>query len=316
MARGQPRLMQRLLEVWAAQHLRALIGALGRLWRDPVPSMMTAGVIAISLALPTAFMLLLGNVDQAVGRWDGGVRLSLFLQIDAPAEGYRRLATELEGHPQVAETRIITPEQARAEFEQTTGFQEAMELLGENPLPPVVVVRPRTGLAPAVVDALVGELRQRPLVEEVRLDREWLQRLYAFMRLAERGVQVIAVLLAVAVLLVVGNTIRLAIENRRDEIQITKLIGATDGFVRRPFLYEGLWYGLLGSLLAWLLLGLGHWLLSAPAEHLAGLYDSGLQLRGLAFSQGLLLLVTGVCLGLLGSWIAVGRHLSAIEPHQ
>ncbi|KAB7627366.1 permease-like cell division protein FtsX [Alkalilimnicola sp. S0819] len=307
--------LQRLLEVWLLQHLQALVGALGRLWRTPVAAAMTAGVIGISLALPAGFMLLLGNLERSLGGWEGGVRISVFLEQGTGAESYRRVHESLRGLELVEEARLITPEQARAEFEQLSGFSEALALLEENPLPPVVELKPVAGAQARQLDGLLQRLEARPEVASARMDREWLQRLQAMMALAERGVQVVALLLALAVLLVVGNTIRLAIENRRDEIIIQKLIGASNGFVRRPFLYEGLWYGLLGSLLAWLLVQLGRWALAGPAERLAGLYQRGISLQGLDFSQSLLLLLAGVLLGLLGSWIAVGRHLSAIEPH-
>src|SRR5690606_27826664 len=140
----------------------------------------------------------------------------------------------LRRDPTIAAVEIITPEEALEEFRRLSGFEDALALLDGNPLPPVLVVQPGAGLDPEQIQELVSRLRARPEVAQLRLDQEWVQRLHAIMQLIERGVWVVAALLAITVILVVGNTIRLDIQNRRDEIVITKLIGATDAFVRRP----------------------------------------------------------------------------------
>jgi len=153
-----------------------------------------------------------------------------------------------------------------------------------------------------------------PETELAQLDLEWVQRLAAILDIAQRVILIISCLLALAVLLVIGNTIRLEIQNRRDEIVVTKLIGATNGFVRRPFLYSGIWYGALGALIAWAVVATGFWLLAEPATRLAGLYQSDFMLETHPLLLLPVLLGGGVLLGLLGSWLAVGRHLSEIEP--
>lgn len=168
--------------------------------------------------------------------------------------------------------------------------------------------------SPAETSRLLRDLKELPQVDIAQLDMQWIKRLYAIMEIAKRGIMVVGALLALAVLLTIGNTIRLDIENRRDEIIITKLIGATDAFIRRPFLYSGMWYGLFGGILAWLLVTVSLILLSDPISRLSGLYYSSFHLQGLDFNGTIALFGMGALLGLLGSWLAVSRHLSAIEP--
>lgn len=297
-----------------AAHARALVGALGRLYRAPLPSLLTAGVIGISLALPTGFLLLLANVGNLAGDWDSGPRLSLFVRKEVAAERYRALARELAADPQIRLTRVIAPEEALAEFRRASGFDDVLELLDDNPLPPVIVIEPRAELDPERLESLAARLRALPQVALVQLDSAWVQRLHAFLKLLRRGIWVVTGLLAVAVILVVGNTIRLDFLNRREEIVLIKLIGGTDAFIRRPFLYEGLWYGVAGALLAAVLVEAARLLLAGPARELAALYGSGYSLGGLGFDGLGKLLLTGAALGLLGAWLAVGRHLASIEP--
>lgn len=312
--RDQPNRLMRALRGFVGGHARAFVASLGRLSRAPLPSLMTSAVIGVALALPAAFLMALANVDSLAGGWEGGARLSVFLHKDVPAERTRALAEELGREGAVAEARLITPEAALAEFRELSGFEDALDLLGDNPLPAVIVVRPLDRLEPAAVTALAERLRGLKDVELVQLDREWVQRLRALMALFERGVWIVAAMLALTVMLVVGNTIRLEIENRREEIVIVKLIGGTNAFIRRPFLYEGLWYGVLGGALAVVLVELSRFLLGGPARDLAALYGSGFGIQGLGLNGLALVLLVGALLGLLGAGVAVGRHLAAVEP--
>lgn len=317
MNRAQPRRQGRVsgaLEVYLSNHGRSAVGALGRLVRGWLPSGMTAGVIGIALALPAAFLLALGNLQSVTSGWGGQAQASLFLHQDVDQAAYRKLAGQLGEDADIRAVKVITPKEAMAEFQRLSGFSDALDLLDENPLPPVLVVRPRRGMQPGAIEGLVDRLKGLPQVDRVRLDQQWVKRLHAIMDLAGRGIWVIAGLLALTVVMVVGNTIRLDIENRREEIVITKLIGATDAFIRRPFLYEGLWYGIGGGLLACILVEAGLWLLSTPSRQLAELYGSGFRLEGLGGLDTLTLLACGALLGWAGSWLAVGRHLAAIEP--
>ena len=301
--------------VYLLRHAEVLLSSLGRLWRNPVASLMTVAVIGIALALPAGLHLLLENARLMSGGWDGSTQVSLFLRREVPEAESARLASTLRERPEIAETTLIPRAEALAEFRTLSGFGGALDALDENPLPDVIVVRPAPGhAAPKAVEALVAELRVVPGVEHARLDMQWVKRLYALMEIVRRGVEVVALLLGLAVLLVVGNTIRLDIQNRRREIEVAKLIGATDAFIRRPFLYSGAWYGLFGGVAAWLLVSMALWATGGPVQQLALLYQSQFRLIAADAGTVLTLLVGGALLGLLGSWLAVGRHLAAIEP--
>ena len=297
------------------RHTQVAFDSLGRLYRNPVASLMTAAVIGIALAMPAGLFILLENLDRLSGSWDGQASLSVFLQDTVTAEDAVKLADQVRRWPEVAEVTLITPAQALEEFSQRSGFGDVLGTLEKNPLPVVLLVSPGLNYTdPHSAGALRDKFRTLPETALAQLDLQWVQRLAAMLETAQRGVLVISTLLALAVLLVVGNTIRLEIQSRREEIVVTKLIGATNGFIRRPFLYSGIWYGVLGAIIAWLLVETGYWLLAAPVRHLAGLYQSSFTLQTLPIQTLLLLLVSGIMLGLLGSWLAVGRHLGDIEP--
>ena len=303
------------VESYFLRHLQVFFSSLGQLSRRPASTLMTAAVLGIALALPAGLHVLLKNLEAVTAGWDGATHISLFLQQEVSEDGARALAAGLREGPDVAKVRYISREQALAEFRQLSGFGDALDALQANPLPAVLVVRPAAGVAgPDAVEALVKRLRQRPEVDMAQLDMQWVKRLYALMEIGQRGVWVLGSLLALAVLLVVGNTIRLAIQNRRDEIVVIKMVGGTDAFIRRPFLYTGAWYGLMGGVIAFALVQGALGVLSEPVRHLAGLYHSAFRLEGLGLDTTGTLLLSGTLLGLVGSWLAVGRHLREIEP--
>lgn len=297
------------------RHVQVLFFSLGQLARTPIATLMTLAVIGITLALPAGLYVLFDNLQRASHGWDAGVQISLFLKLDTPEQGALALQDRIRAMPGVAAVQYISRAQALSEFKRMSGFGDALDVMDTNPLPPVLVVRPSAAASsPDTARALVQTLAHQPGVELAQLDLEWIKRLNAMLALAQRGVMILAVLLALAVLLIIGNTIRLAILNRRSEIEVIKLIGGTDAFIRRPFLYAGLLQGLFGALAAWLLVSAGRLLLSGPAEDLAGLYGSRFELSGLGLENGLWLVLCGTVLGWLGSRLAVGRHLYAIEP--
>lgn len=298
----------------AEHHARDLIDSLGRLYRAPVASLLTACVIGITLALPAGLHVMLEGLDSLSYDWQDAVQASLFLERDTTPDAGRKLAHELAGRADIQSTGYISREQALAEFKRLSGFGGAIEALESNPLPAVITVQPAPSLTSAEIDALVAELESIPAVDQARLDQAWLKRLYALLAVAQRTLVMIAVLLGFAVIFIVGNTIRLDIENRREQIEVMKLLGASDGFVRRPFLYSGFWYGLSGGLLAWLLLTICLWILSGPVQRLAGLYGSDIGLIWIGAGDSLILLLTGIVLGWLGSAWTVHRHLRRIEP--
>jgi len=303
------------LHAYGIAHLQALVFSLGRISHSPVSSFMTIAVIAIALAMPSGLHVLLKNFQGVSAGWDNAAQVSLFLKQDIDQSVVKRLDTRLQAMVEIDSVTIISPQQALAEFRQLSDFSDALKALDDNPFPTVVLVQPTMAYsAPAVVESLLIRLRDLPEVEVAQLDMEWVERWYALMEIGKRAVFILAILLALAVLLIIGNTIRLAIQNRRDEIEVQKLIGATDAFIRRPFLYSGFWHGLLGAILAWMLVNISLLLLEGPVQRLSLLYDGNLDLQSLSFGSSLLLLVMGMLLGYGGARMAVGRHLRDIEP--
>ena len=300
---------------WLLRHAQMSLSSLGRLSRNPVSTSMTAAVIGIALALPSGLHLLVDNVRGLSSSWDGNASVSLFLAdgiTDEQAEAVRR---QVALRPDVAETRLIDRSQALAEFRRLSGFGEALDLLENNPLPSVVLVRPQADLQGAEAYAqMAHELQAYREIALAQVDLQWVERLGAITGTFERAVLILAVLLAGAVLLIVGNTIRLEIQNRHSEIEIVKLVGGTDAFIRRPFLYEGLWYGALGAVIALLLMLTALFMLAGPVQRLAGLYQSDFSLAVIDPLSLFGVLIGGPLLGLAGAWLAVGRHLSQIQP--
>jgi cell division transport system permease protein len=300
---------------WMMRHLQVMLSSLGRLWRNPLSTFMTVAVMGIAISLPTGLHTLVENVQELSGSWEGASSISVFLKKEISDQQSRKLANELKAQANVAQLRYISPAMAMEEFRQLSEFGEALDLLDENPLPAVLLIYPAAGYdTPEKTSAFAKELETRAEVETAQIDLQWLRRLHGITSIIERGVIVLGAMLAVAVLLIVGNTIRLEIQNRRAEIEITKLVGATNAFIRRPFLYDGFCYGFLGGIIAWLLVSVSLLLLQGPVEHLAGLYQSRYQLANLSLGTFLAILLVSLLLGLLGAWIAVNRHLDQIRP--
>ncbi len=305
---ARPSLMARL----GKDHLRVMLATLGKLSREPVNTLLIAAVIGITLALPAGLHVLVQNLSAVSYSWEGSLQASLFLK-DSVTEARGRQLTQELGR-RASKVQYISREQSLAEFRALSGFGEALDLLQDNPLPAVIVITPKASQTPQQVDQWLEELNKLPEVELAKMDQKWLQRLYAILDIVQRSVLMIAALLGLAVIVTVGNTIRLDIENRRDEIVVMKLIGAPDGFIRRPFLYTGFWYGLAGGLIAWIFVQGALLALAGPARQLAGLYQSSFALSGLSFGASLLVLGGGLLLGVAGSAWTVSRHLDRIEP--
>ncbi|MET0066481.1 MAG: permease-like cell division protein FtsX [Candidatus Thiodiazotropha sp.] len=303
------------VHIWLQRHAQVALSSLGRLSRNALSSLMTCAVIGIALALPIGLHVMLHNLQQVSGSWESGASISVFLKQKVSDEQAAELAEKLRRHQRVEQVRLITRSEALEEFQRQSGFADALQALDYNPLPNLLFIQPKNDFTTAdKAQQLVQELRLLPEAEIVQLDLQWVRRLQAITIIAQRAVVVLTALLSMAVLLIVGNTIRLEIQNRRTEIEITKLIGATNAFIRRPFLYTGFWYGLFGGLIAWSLVALAISLLSGPVATLAQLYESSFDLSNLDAGTALILLGGSSLLGLLGSWLAVGRHLSAIQP--
>lgn len=303
------------MSAWLLRHLQTLIGSLGRLSQHKLATCLTMLAIGTALALPAGLHLLVGNAQRAIGSWNRALDLTVFLKRPTSAEEANRIAQRLRQRRDVAAVELILADAALREFRRESGFGAALEALNENPLPHTLVIRPDASYAtPAALDSLSADVRAMPSVEAVQLDTAWVMRLNAILEALRRGLLLAAGVLGLGVMVIVGNTIRLDIQNRRDEIEVTKLVGGSDAFVRRPFLYSGAWYGLGGALAAWLITAIATGVLRTPIGEVAALYGSSFELSGLSLRDSGLLLVSGIILGWLGSFLAASRHLRDIEP--
>jgi cell division transport system permease protein len=294
-------------------HLNTLGAALGRIGSTPVGATLNILVIAIALALPAGMQVLVENARNMSPAFEDAADFTLYLKLDVDEDRGRELSAEIALRDDVESTSFVSKLEGLADLKTQTGFGGALDTLTENPLPHVIRVRPRVDTIDGI-DALAASLDALEETEFVQLDRLWVERLNAILALGGRAVDIVTVLLAAAVVLVIGNTIRLEINNRRTEIEVLKLVGATDGFIRRPFLYTGLCLGCIGAVAAALMIALGLLLLSRPVGDLASLYAADFRLSGLGLPGFGVLVGGGAVLGWAGAWIAAARHLRAIEP--
>jgi len=302
------------LTTWFTRHVSTSIGALGRLFRQPFASLMIILVIAVTLAIPASLSLVVKNAQSFSAGWDNALDFSIYLQRSlnqSEAEGLARL---IEQRADVESVQLITASNALEDFKQQSGFGAALDQLSENPLPHTLVVRPGPANTSQSMILLQEELGNLPEADLVQVDTEWVRRFHAILDMIRQAIVIGASLLGVAIVVIIGNTIRLDIQNRREEIEVTKLIGASNAFVRRPFLWSGFWYGLFGGLLALGLVKYGLYLLEQPAARLAGLYQSAITVLDLSVTESASILGIGVLLGLVGSWFAAARHMRRIEP--
>jgi cell division transport system permease protein len=297
------------LRAWREQHLYSLFSSLGRLAARPWATALTLAVLGFALALPLLFWLLVDNARSLAGNVGEASAVSVFLKPDAKADAVQALAARLRARADVVAVTVKTPEQGLDEFRERSGFADALKVLHYNPLPAVLVVDPRGD--PGV---LAAALRSDPAVDQVQYDAQWRQRLNAILGLTLRGAQVLAALLALAALLVIGNTVRLDIAGRSEEIAVMQLLGADAGFVRRPFLYSGLWYGTFAGVLSLMLIAIVQAILAAPLARLAAAYQHGFAVHGLSFTQMLAALAASAALGWLGAWVAASRHIALGQP--
>ena len=299
----------RRFRAWREQHAYSLLSSLGRLLRRPIASLLTIGVMAVAIALPLGLGVALANIERFSGNVRESREISVFLKPAADAATAQRVADGLRQRPDVAAVTIRTPEQGLAEFRQMSDLADSLDLLDQNPLPSVLVVQPRDD-----GKALAEILRRLPEADLVQHDAVWRERLSAWLAFGERLLWVVAALLGLGVLLVVGNTVRLEIGARREEIAVMQQLGATDGFVRRPFVYLGLCYGVAAGLLALGLLAAAGVALQSSLADLLASYGGQFRLQGLGMAgAGMLLAVAGFA-GWLGAWLASGHHLRQTRP--
>jgi len=302
------------LRTHLATHRQAAVDSLRRLLGQPLASLMTASVIGIALLLPALLLIAIHNLSQFGGDLRQVAQLSAYLQDGVEESQARALQQQLQADPRIHDVDYISPTQAAREFAEVSGFGDVLAMLPENPLPGVLLLQPSQADSDTLRQ-LQSALEAEPQVALVQLDLLWVQRLDSLLQLAQRVAAALLAVLALAVLFTVGNTIRLAIANRTAEIRVVKLVGGTDSFVARPFLYTGLWFGLAGGALAWLLLSLLLWLLSAPLDRLLTLYDSDFILQAPTLPAIAALLAGSALLGWLGARLSVHQYLRQIEPH-
>ena len=303
------------IEAYFARHAQTLVGSLGRIVNQPFATLMTMGVVAVAIALPLLLSLFLSNLSAATGNWNDAFDLSVYMNKKASAARAASVAKQLRQRGDVATVRVITADQALAQFRSDSGFGKALDALSDNPLPDTLIVTPTLPAStPQGTDALKQAIAAIADVQAVQIDTEWVKRLHAMLDILRRVVLLTAGILGAGVVLIVGNTIRLDILNRRQEIEVMKLVGASDGFARRPFLYSGIWYGLGGGLIALILVAVAAVILARPVDTLAKLYGSQFRLRGLGFTTAAGVLALAVGLAWLGSWLAATRHIRGIEP--
>jgi cell division transport system permease protein len=303
------------VNAWLTRHLQTCVGTLGRLAAQPLPTLLTVLVIGIALALPACLQVLVINARMVSGDLNRVVDLSVYFKANTPVAQAEQVAATIRLRKNVAGVRLIKSDDALQAFRERSGFGAALNALTDNPLPHALVVQPTSdAMSSAQLEALAQELRGMPAVDIVQLDTAWVERFNAILDAVRRGVLVVAILLGFGVMVIVGNTIRTEIQARRAEIEITKLVGGTDAFVRRPFLYTGIWYGLGGGVVALTVSYLIVALMAGPISRLAGLYGSDFTLAGLGPRYSFWLIGVGLALGWLGSLVAASRHLRDIEP--
>ncbi len=306
--------MLRKLKNYFARHAQNCLGALGNMVRQPIASALTISVIGIAIAMPAALNIIVKNGRALAGGLEDIRDFSVYTIPGATHAQAENLRKRIGQDTNVRSTKLITASQALDTFREDSEFGDLIAALNDNPLPHTIVVRPRTDVETATLRMLQDTLLQDPLVELVKLDTAWVNRLNAILAVARRAVWIAAIMLIGAVIVIIGNTIRLDIQNRRAEIEVSKLLGASDGFVRRPFLYTGFWYGLLGGVFAILLLVISLWILSGPVARLVRLYGGGFAPFGIDAGTLLAIFAISLVAGLSGAWSAVARHLAAIQP--
>lgn len=303
-----------VITAYIMHHLQSLVFSLGKIYQAPITTIMTVAVIGITLSLPAGFYVFLKNIDAISAEFRSTSQISLFMALSLSEEDARAIEEEIQTIDLVSSTVFISRDVALDEFRQSSGFGKSIDTLSSNPLPHTIIVEPVGGIDTFDAKNLLNRLQAINGVDIAKLDTEWLERLFTLLEIAERSILVLTLLFACAVLLIIGNTIRLDIQNRYQEIIVTKLIGATDAFIRRPFLYGGVWYGLFGGLLAWLIVEIGFLTISSPLQKLSLLYQSEFGFQTFAFTDFIILVTSSTLLGLAGSWIAVAQHLNKIEP--
>lgn len=309
---------QRLVEIFHAyllNHAHGLFSSLGRLSRTPFTSAMTILVLSVAISLAGCFYIVVANIQQLTGNLQASNQMSLFLKEHINETAAQKLAEQLAHNENIESIKFISKKQAMDEFKANSGFGDALNALESNPLPNVIQILPKGVLdSREALDNLMADLKKMPEVDFVQVDMQWVERLQAIMRIASRAVTLVGILLGFAVTFITGNTIRLELHNRQDEVFISKLVGATHSFIQRPFLYTGFWLGFIAGFSAWLIITIMLLIVESPVEKLSSLYNSSFELLYLSFSEFILLLMMASGLAVLGSWAVLHYQLRQIKP--
>lgn len=300
------------MRAWRAHHQVSALGSLKQLWTSPLQSLMTWMMIAIALALPTALLVVISYVKTLGGQWLSDPGITIYLKTTLSESARVNVGERLRKLPGSTALEYISPQQGLEELTRYGGFGDALSILEENPLPPVYLLKSVDGREESL-RLLSEQVRAFPEVEKVQLDLQWVQRFHHMVVIVERVAILLGLFLSLGILLAIGNATRLALENRRDEIAVIKLVGGTDAFVRRPLLYTGMWHGLTGGALAWLLLVMASFWLLPAVQALLVSYDSQLVLKGPGLVSLLQLLFAGGALGVTGAWLAASRHIKSTQ---
>ncbi|MGH8115703.1 MAG: permease-like cell division protein FtsX [Rhodanobacteraceae bacterium] len=298
--------------MWRQQHAWCLKDSLRQLAHRPLGTALTIAVMGLALTLPLAFWLIVVNLQHLATALGNSQSVNVFLKTDVAAGAAEKLAAGLRTRADVAAVAVRTPQQGLAELAAMQGFGEAVNALPDNPLPFVLLIEPRAGTDRAAVETLVAAVRALSEVDLVQDSGQWRARLDAIIGLGQRAALLLAVLLGAAAVLVIGNTVRLDIRSRANEIAVQQLVGASAGFVRRPFLYEGAWYGLAAGLVAVLLVLLLEAVLAEPVRDLVASYVGRLRFGALPWGTLGVGWAIAVALGWLGAWVASTRHLARL----
>lgn len=303
------------VNAYLLNHAHGLFSSLGRLTRAPFASVMTILVLAIAIALAGCFYIVVANIQQLTGNLESSNQMSLFLKEHVTEAAGQKMLEQLRQNPNVESVKFISKSQAMEEFKLHSGFADALNALSSNPLPNVIQLLPKHSLENSeAIQQLMNDFRQLPNVDFVQVDMQWVERVQTLMVIASRCVHVVALLLGFAVTFITGNTIRLELQNRQDEVFISKLVGATNAFIQRPFLYSGFWLGFIAGFLAWLIVTVMLLIVEAPVERLSTLYNSGFEMQFLSFGEFLSLLLIASGLAMLGSWAVLHYQLRLIRP--
>ena len=303
------------MKTWLGRHLQVMFSTLGDMRRTPMTSINTIAIVAVALLLPSFLYIAVKSGQSLSSNWQGRPQISIFLQQATSPQVANLIFEEVRLHPSVQLAELLSPQQALEEFRILSGLSSELEFLDENPLPHSIVIMPNAAnSSEAELLQLQDQLGKIEGIESIRLDLDWTNRFNAILRVFTQVSILLSALLAAGLVLIVGNTIKLLVLNRRQEIEITKLVGGTDSFVRRPFLYYGGMFGLFGAVVSLLLLWLSARLLQPPLAELASLYqrETLLHQPDAAEIGGLLLL--GLLLGWVAARWSVARHLHQIQP--